>query len=193
MRNAPDFRKIDPREIKIAVALVSLIITVLSLLRRSSTVKREGDVLACAFSHTIRWTKLAGRGSMASVHLRGRRPCGAWQQRASARRFGRTTKNTGRLRPLPKGNALRSVLAAGICLALSTPSVMAMRIPKPWNQEPACVMVRDPEWPFVYSKYRTQEVRALVYMTFFFQKSYTPGSVFLAGGGEATPVKARRA
>lgn len=68
------------------------------------------------------------------------------------------TKNTGRLAPCPKGNALWSVLAAGIWLALSAPSAMAMRIPKPWNQQPACAMVRDPEWPFVYSKYRTQEV-----------------------------------
>lgn len=143
---------------------MSLIITAHSLPRRSSTVQRGGDVLACAFNHTIQWSKLAGRGSMASVRLRGRRSCGAWRRWASARRFGRTTKNTGCLGPRLKGNALRSVLAAGICLALSAPSGMAMRIPKPWNQEPACTMVRDPEWPFVYSKYRTQEVRALVFV-----------------------------
>lgn len=36
--------------------------------------------------------------------------------------------------------------------------VGSMRIPRPWSEESACEMVLDPDWPFVYSKYREQEV-----------------------------------
>lgn len=36
--------------------------------------------------------------------------------------------------------------------------VGSMRIPRPWSEESACEMALDPDWPFVYSKYREQEV-----------------------------------
>ena len=149
----------------------------------------RGTRWACGIFHTIRWTKLAGRGSTASMHLRGRRPRGAWQHYASGSRYdNRTTRNTGRGRR-PKSSAgsrafrpVLSTLAAGIWLALSTTPAIAMRIPQPWNEEPACAMVRDPEWPFVYSKYRTQEVCTRVGLhEKYFKKLFTATScVFLS-------------
>lgn len=53
-----------------------------------------------------------------------------------------------------------SGLAFGITLAFAAVPrrTMAMRIPRPWGEASACERAVDPEWPFVYSKYRGQEV-----------------------------------
>ena len=105
---------------------------------------------------------------MADMHVQARLLCKAWEQHAPTRRDENTTKITGRVMR-SKGNAriarpvLSSLATVSIWLTLfAPPALMAMRIPKAWNEEPACAMVRDPEWPFVYSKYRTQKVRDIM-------------------------------
>lgn len=40
------------------------------------------------------------------------------------------------------------------------PTGKSMRIPRPWGEELACEMAKTPSWPFAYSKYREQKVRA---------------------------------
>lgn len=53
-----------------------------------------------------------------------------------------------------------SGLKFGITLAFAAVPrlTMGMRIPRPWSEDSACERAVDPDWPFVYSKYRGQEV-----------------------------------
>ncbi|CAM9450628.1 unnamed protein product [Ascophyllum nodosum] len=52
-----------------------------------------------------------------------------------------------------------SVILTTFRLAGTAGLVLSMRIPRPWRDDfSACEMVRDPNWPFVYSKHRDQKV-----------------------------------
>lgn len=53
-----------------------------------------------------------------------------------------------------------SGLTFGVALAfIVVPRpAMSMRIPRPWSRESVCERAVDPEWPFVYTKYREQKV-----------------------------------
>lgn len=53
---------------------------------------------------------------------------------------------------------LLSFILIGIQLASMARLTISMRIPRPWREESACDMIRNPGWPFTYSKYSKQEV-----------------------------------
>lgn len=58
----------------------------------------------------------------------------------------------------------RTVTVSGVALCVSLAFVFgprraaSMRIPRPWSERSSCEKAVDPGWPFVYSKYRGQEV-----------------------------------
>ena len=75
------------------------------------------------------------------------------------RRRSNATNDSHRCRRKP---VVVSGLTFGVALVFTAVPrpVMTMRIPRPWSGESACERPIDPNWPFVYTKYRGQKVCA---------------------------------
>lgn len=63
----------------------------------------------------------------------------------------------------------KAVVASGLTFGVALVFIVAprpampMRIPRPWSGESACERAVDPDWPFVYAKYRGQKVCTYVH------------------------------